>query len=110
MARLPAHKLNAIVGRVMVPKAFRETLVEHIPYATRGDDRPTLQCPKCLDGTGAGEFANAYEWVDHILAQMLEHNLTVRRLRKRESHADAAADLMDEMGRDEWDGITELDR
>ena len=108
MARLPAHKLNAIVGRCLVPKAFRETLAKHIPYATRVEGRTTLQCPTCLDASGAGEFETAYEWVDHVLAALMDVNLTVRRLRKQESHADAAQDLMDDMGREAWDDIGEV--
>lgn len=55
MARLPAHKLNAIVGRVMVPKAFRETLVEHIPYATR-EHNLTVRRLRCCKPWGESAY------------------------------------------------------
>lgn len=96
--RIPSHELDRIVGRAMVPRQLREALVEHIPYTTTVDGRTGLQCPTCLDGKGAGEFADAYQWADHIFGTWLTLGYAVRRVKNGESVADAAADRMSEEG------------
>jgi hypothetical protein len=73
---------------------FREALVEHIPYATTVKGRTGLQCLTCLDGKGAGEFADAYEWADHVFGTWLALGYAVRRVREGESVA--AADALSE--------------
>jgi hypothetical protein len=46
-----------------VPRAARDVLAAHAPYARAGY---AIQCPGCLDSTGCGEFKTIEDWAQHV--------------------------------------------